>query len=382
MEDTSMQLTADDRREFFRRFQGKRGEVIYDSKDPRLKQAGFCEFMAPRVARAYAAGDTFGEHDVEDASPDIRHPGEYEGYYGTGPFEGRTARKGKNGRIFMLDPSGYFDRMDATLTELPYTRAPRSLFVGACQDLVRACADFVPDFGGGYFYLRPWMRRSGVNCSTRPIRRGEGVLQTEGQEFLVLGFPCTGYLAGEIGAVVEFKEERTRRARGWMKLPENYLWNRRVTELLHQYGMVVFLRPTLTGGPMDWHITEGDTGNFWWVNARQELFTPPAEIGQGDVLAGRTANLVGKIAEHRGFTVHRDWFTLRDVAQNAVEIFFTGSAAGVKPCRSLEYGGAAPLTLVSGKQGSVTLRLQKEFLDYASGEWPEDPFGLLELVEV
>ncbi len=377
-----MTMTAVDRNNFFARFVGKRGEVVHDPRDARLKQAGFCQFVAPRMVRAYAEGETFGDHDVEEVSFDIRHPGEYEGYYGTGPFDGRTVRKSRGGRLFMLDPDGYFDRFGTTLVEMPYTRVPKRMFIGACQDLVRECAAFVPEFGQGYFYLRPWTRRVGVNCSTRPVRKGDGVLQTDGQEFLVLGFPCTGYLAGEIDATVEFREERTRRGRGWMKLPENYLWNRRVTELLHHYGMVVFLKPSLIGGPMDWHITEGDTGNFWWVNARQELFTSPAEIGEGDVLPGRTANLIGKIAEHRGFTVHRDWFALRDVVEHAVEIFFTGSAAGVKPCRSLEYGGVNPLQLVSGERGSMTLRLQEEFLNYASGEWPEDPFGLLEPVEL
>ncbi len=125
----------------------------------------------------------------------------------------------------------------------------------------------------------------------------------------------------------------------------------------HGYGEAIGLGPNGL-------VSEGSGQNLFLV-VDGDVVTP---ILDGTSLSGITRHSVLKIAEELGLAV---WEQLvpREMLYAADELFFTGTASEVAPIRSVD-----GLQVGEGRRGPITERIQRRFLELATGKGP-DPWG-------
>jgi branched-chain amino acid aminotransferase len=111
---------------------------------------------------------------------------------------------------------------------------------------------------------------------------------------------------------------------------------------------------------LDWqgNIAEGPGENFFIVDARNRIVTPP----QDNILPGITRKTVIKIAQDLGFRVEERKLKLEDL-KKAKEAFFTGTAAEVTPI-----GQINRKIIASGKIGPITRILKVHYQRIVRGE--------------
>jgi len=117
------------------------------------------------------------------------------------------------------------------------------------------------------------------------------------------------------------------------------------------------------------YISEGSGENLFAVRDGC-LYTAP--IGAG-ILQGITRDTVMTIARDLGIDV-REQLLPREFLYVADELFFSGTAAEITPIRSVDR-----IDVGDGNPGSVTQRIQREFMGIAKGRIP-DRHGWLTMV--
>jgi branched-chain amino acid aminotransferase len=108
-------------------------------------------------------------------------------------------------------------------------------------------------------------------------------------------------------------------------------------------------------------VSEGSGQNLFLVRGGT-VITPFLD---GSSLAGITRDAVLAIAKDLGYPV-REQDVPRESLYTADELFFTGTASEVTPIRSVD-----KIPVGSGKAGSVTLDIQRRFMETVRGEHPD-----------
>ena len=114
------------------------------------------------------------------------------------------------------------------------------------------------------------------------------------------------------------------------------------------------------------NVSEGSGENLFLVK-EGKLFTPPLA---SSVLPGITRASVLQLAAYLGYEVAEQPLP-REMLYIADEVFFCGTAAEITPIRSIDR-----IVVGTGKIGTVTLKLQQQYLSIAEGKVP-DPFRWL-----
>jgi branched-chain amino acid aminotransferase len=118
------------------------------------------------------------------------------------------------------------------------------------------------------------------------------------------------------------------------------------------------------------YISEGSGENIFLIKDGV-VHTPP--LGSS-VLPGITRNVVIKICQDLGLTVHQQAIA-REFLYIADEVFFTGTAAEVTPIRSID-----KISVGCGSRGPITARVQEKFFGVVSGNC-QDTHGWLTFVK-
>jgi branched-chain amino acid aminotransferase len=118
------------------------------------------------------------------------------------------------------------------------------------------------------------------------------------------------------------------------------------------------------------YISEGSGENIFLIKDGV-VHTPP--LGSS-VLPGITRNVVIKICQDLGLTVHQQAIA-REFLYVADEVFFTGTAAEVTPIRSIDR-----IAVGCGSRGPVTARVQERFFGIVGGQC-EDRHGWFTFVK-
>ena len=113
-------------------------------------------------------------------------------------------------------------------------------------------------------------------------------------------------------------------------------------------------------------VSEGSGENLFLVH-REKLITAP--LGNS-VLPGITRDAVLEIARDLNIPILEQMIP-REMLYIADEVFFSGTAAGITPIRSIDR-----ITIGKGHRGPIAERLQKEFFARISGASP-DRYGWL-----
>lgn len=117
---------------------------------------------------------------------------------------------------------------------------------------------------------------------------------------------------------------------------------------------------------VDGFVSEGSGENIFVIRD-QTIYTPPLSAS---ILSGITRASILKLAFEEGIPVREERIP-REMLYVADEIFFTGTAAEVTPVKSVDR-----IPVGAGKRGPVTEKLQKLYLDIATGR-AEDRHGWL-----
>jgi branched-chain amino acid aminotransferase len=106
------------------------------------------------------------------------------------------------------------------------------------------------------------------------------------------------------------------------------------------------------------YVTECTGENIFYIKERS-IITPPPYVG---ILKGITRAVVMRLGREAGFSVREEVFTRHDL-YTADEVFLTGTAAEILPVIKID---SRPIG--TGKPGSATVRLEKEFKKLTSKE--------------
>ena len=113
-------------------------------------------------------------------------------------------------------------------------------------------------------------------------------------------------------------------------------------------------------------LSEGSGQNVFVVH-NDALYTPPID---GTLLTGITRATILTLARDAGIAVYEQPLA-REMLYLADEVFLTGTASEVTPVKSVDH-----ITVGNGSRGPITAKLQKEYLDIATGK-REDRHGWL-----
>ena len=263
--------------------------------------------------------------------------------FGSSIFEGIRCYKTPNGpAIFRLQD--HLRRMVNSCRiyriELPYT----------VDELVAACCELVQRNAVDSCYIRPMVVRgygaAGMVPFDSPV------------EVYIPCWPWGAYLGdhalenGVDACVSSWHRVAPNTIPAAAKVAGNYLGGQliKMEALANGFGEAIALGP---GGM----LSEGSGQNVFVVQ-NGTLFTPPID---GTLLTGITRASVLTLARDAGIPVEERPLA-REILYMADEVFFSGTASEVTPVRSVDR-----ITIGSGERGPITARLQREYLDIATG---------------
>ncbi|NCC49913.1 MAG: branched-chain-amino-acid transaminase [Spartobacteria bacterium] len=256
--------------------------------------------------------------------------------YGDGVFEGIRIY---NGRIFMLDEhiERLYDSAQAIALKIPIS--PKGM-IRACvktclaNNLTDGYIRLIVTRGVGTLGLNPYLcKKPEIIIIAAAIQLYPEKLYQEGLELVT------------VGTLRNMQEAVNPRIKSL-----NYLNNvlAKVEAINSGVMECVMLNP-------QGYVAEASGDNIFAVKGHT-LTTPPSWCG---ALEGVTRNVVLKIAKENGYEVRENVLTRYDL-YTADEMFLTGTAAEIIGVIKLD-----SRTIGTGKPGKITLKLEKEFREFA-----------------
>lgn len=278
-------------------------------------------------------------------------------HYGSSIFEGIRCYATPNGpAIFRLG-----DHMRRFHDSCRIYRIPLKY---SAEELAQAAVDVVVENNLPHCYLRPVAMRTGEQMSVNP----------HGTPIEVFIIPRTWgrYLGADAlsegvdAGVGTWRRPAPGTIPAMAKAGGNYLSSTLTKMEAKVNGYVEGIMLDSSG-----YISEGSGENLFLVRDGK-LYT--ATIGSG-ILHGITRDSVMRIARDMGIEVV-EMSLPREMLYIADELFFTGTAAEITPIRSVDR-----IEIGDGKPGSVTMKIQKAYMDIVTGK-AKDKFGWLTKVPV
>lgn len=264
-------------------------------------------------------------------------------HYGLGVFEGIRCYEGEDGKsaIFRLEEhiDRLYDSAHILLMKVPFEKTQ---IIEACKDIFR-----VNKLKAGY--LRPLVfvgdGAMGLYATTNPIR------------VAIIAWSWGTYLGDEgVKNGIRTKVSSYTRHHVNITMTKSKAVANYVNSILaKREAMMAGYDETIMLDPQG-YVAEASGENLFFVK-KGKVFTPPTT----SALQGITRETVILLLKDAGFTVEEKFFS-RDELYTADEIFLTGTAAEITPVREVDHRQVG-----SGKPGSVTQRVQKEFFDLVKG---------------
>ena len=281
-------------------------------------------------------------------------------HYGQTVFEGMKAYRQPDGGVALFRPERNAARMARSSRRLALPEFPEDAFVEACELLVRADRQWVPDGEGASLYLRPFMWATEVGLGVRP---------SDSALFQLIASPAGNYFSGPLRPVsLWLSQEYTRSApggTGTAKCGGNYAASLVAQQEAMANGcdQVVFL----DAGEHRW-LEELGGMNIFLVLDDGTLVTPELS---GTILEGITRDSIITLAHEMGHAVEQRKVDVDEWRKGAadgtvVEVFACGTAAVVTPIGALRWPGGE-VVAGSGEPGGVTMALRQALLDVQYG---------------
>jgi len=245
-------------------------------------------------------------------------------HYGQAVFEGLKARHTRDGRIVLFRPADNGRRLRQSAARMMMEAPSVSAFLAAVQATVQANRRWIPGYEKGSLYIRPTLVGSGSVLGVHPA-----------QEYLFFVFtsPVGRYLGGDRLVVLSHAHRSAPYGAGAVKTAGNYAASLRPHQVAHEMGYTDAL---YLDAREDRYIEELSGANFFAILWDGTLVTPAL----GSILPGITRESIITFArEIFGWLVVERRLSIDEVLNEAVEAFYTGTAAVLSPVTTINYKG-------------------------------------------
>ncbi len=277
-------------------------------------------------------------------------------HYGQQCFEGLKAYRTKEGKIQLFRPDRNASRMADSCRRLLMPEISEEKFIGACVQVVRANADYVPPYGtGATLYLRPYVIGVGDNLGVRTA-----------PEFIFSVFcsPVGPYFKGGLAPVnfcVSDYDRAAPQGTGAAKVGGNYAASLYPHELAAKKGFAdcIYLDPATHT-----KIEEVGAANFFGITKDGKFITPKSD----SILPSITKySLMAVAKDYLGLPVEeRDVFI--DQLDDLAEAGACGTAAVITPIGGIEYKDKLHVFHSETEVGPVTRKLYETLCGIQFGE--------------
>ena len=293
-------------------------------------------------------------------------------HYAQEIFEGMKAYRTPDGGAALFRSGANARRFAASAERMAMPVLPEELFRTAVATLVEAERDWIPEFGQGSLYLRPFMFASEAFLGVRPSAE---------YLFVIIASPAGAYFKREGAGLSLWVSDSYIRAApggtGAAKCGGNYAGGLAAQAEAARAGcdQVLFLDAV----ERRW-VEELGGMNVFFVFDDGSLATPPLS---GTILPGITRDSLITLARDRGREVREEPYAIDQWRSDAhsgrlVEAFACGTAAVVAPIGQVR-GAELEITISGGRPGPVAAELRAALVDIHHGRAP-DPHGWFEKI--
>jgi branched-chain amino acid aminotransferase len=282
-------------------------------------------------------------------------PGANVFHYGQAVFEGLKARRTQGGKIVLFRPAGNARRLRGSAARLAMSAPSVDAFLESVHAVVQANRRWVPGYRKGSLYVRPVLIGSGPVLGVKPA-----------QEYLfcVFGSPVGQYMGGDRVIVFSAAHRAAPCGTGAAKAAGNYAASLHPHEVARELGYADAL---YLDAREDRYVEELGSSNFFAILRDGTLVTPEL----GSILPGITRDSILTIArEVFGWIVAERRLSIDDVLENAVETFYTGTAAVLSPITVVNYQGVDH-PIGDGKPGARAQMLRQALEGIQLQEQPD-----------
>lgn len=296
------------------------------------------------------------------------HEGSTALHYGQQCFEGLKAYRCKDGSINLFRPDQNALRMQRSCDRLLMPQVPTEMFIDACQQVVKANADWVGPYGSGAtLYLRPFVIGVGENIGVRTA-----------PEFIFCVFCCPvgAYFKGGLAPsnfLVSDYDRAAPAGTGAAKVGGNYAASLYPGKLAkaQNFADCIYLDPKTHT-----KIEEVGAANFFGITADNKFITPDSP----SILASITKYSLLYLAKHRLGMEAIEGDVYIDQLDQFVEAGACGTAAVITPIGGIQHGDKFHVFYSETEVGPVTKRLYDELVGIQFGD-VEAPEGWIVKVE-
>jgi len=245
-------------------------------------------------------------------------------HYGQAVFEGLKAYRTRQDKIVLFRPFDNARRLRASAARLAMPAPPVEMFMEAVLAVTRANRQWVPGYGKGSLYLRPTLVGTGQVLGVAPA-----------SEYLFYTFasPVGQYMGGERVIVLSAAHRAAPYGTGMAKCAGNYAACLRPQQIAKGMGYVDAL---YLDAQENRYIEELSGANFFALLGDGTLVTPQL----GSILPGVTRSSILTIAQEvLGWLTVERRLAIDEVLGDAVEAFYTGTAAVLHSITTIHYRG-------------------------------------------
>lgn len=320
--------------------------------------------VVPTETMYVAKAELGGEWDQGECKPYgefMIHPAAGVLNYAQGIFEGLKAYRTKDDEIVMFRPEENAKRFARNAKRLCMPEMSVEQFLAAVKQVVLANKEYIPPFGKGSLYLRPWM------AGTGPVL---GVAPAPSYTTLIFATPVGSYFKSHGSASIKLEvcgdyHRAAGKGTGSYKYIGNYAGEIYYSQRAKKKGFNGCLYLDARNDEM---LEEAGGANFFCV-VDGKLLTPAL----GSILPGITRESIIRLAKEKlGLTVEERDISIKE-ALSATECFGSGTAASVAPIGMVHYDGK-DYVFNNEEVGPVTAAIYKAITDIQLGE-AEDTYG-------
>lgn len=276
-------------------------------------------------------------------------------YYGQAVFEGLKARRTREGKIVLFRPADNGRRLRRSAARLVMEAPSVDAFLEAVLAVVRANARWVPGYGKGSLYIRPVLIGSGPVLGVAPARE---------YLFYVCTCPVGQYMGGDRVIVLSAAHRAAPHGTGAAKAAGNYAASLGPHEVARELGYADAL---YLDAREERYVEELGSSNFFAVLQDGTLVTPEL----GSILPGITRDSILTIArEVFGWMAVERRLPIDEILDEAVEAFYTGTAAILASITVINYRGADH-PIGDGKPGPRARMLRQALEEIQLQEQPD-----------
>jgi branched-chain amino acid aminotransferase len=277
-------------------------------------------------------------------------------HYGQALFEGLKARRTHEGKVVLFRPIDNARRLRQSAARLMMEAPSVDMFMEAILAVVRANSRWVPGYEKGSFYIRPLLVGSGPVLGVAPAKE---------YLFCVFCCPVGRYMGGDRVTVLTTAHRAAPYGTGAAKVAGNYAASLLPAKVAKEMGYIDAL---YLDAREDRYIEELGGANVFAILHDGTLVTPSL----GSILPGITRASVLTVAREifRWVTFERR-LSIDEVLSDAVEVFYTGTAAVLSSITLINYQGIDHV-IGDGQPGPRAKQLRQALNEIQLQERPDN----------